>query len=78
MPRAVTPDSPRRSVLGSKWEPFVARAPLVFALVIDHLGDRVLIVSSALSSAALAALFYSDATRRGVRRGGVSLGPHQD
>jgi hypothetical protein len=34
-----------------------AAAPLLFALLIDIMGSRVLIVSSALSLSALAALF---------------------
>jgi hypothetical protein len=34
-----------------------AAAPLAFGLLIDSMGSRVLIVSSALSLAALAALF---------------------
>jgi hypothetical protein len=40
-----------------------AAAPLVFGLLIDSMGSRVLIVSSGLSLAALAALLFLRARR---------------
>jgi len=43
-----------------------ALAPLVFGLLIDAMGSRVLIVSSALSLSALLALFFCGGSRRNI------------
>jgi hypothetical protein len=47
-----------------------AAAPLAFGLLIDRMGSRILIVSSALSLAALLALFL---LRRQTREGNAAV-----
>jgi hypothetical protein len=48
----------RLGLIGAPARMAQAPAPLIFGLLIDWMGSRVLIVSSALSLAALAALYF--------------------
>jgi MFS family permease len=54
----------RLGIIGAPARMAQAIAPFAFALLIDDIGSRVLIVSSALSLAALAALFFVRPERR--------------
>jgi hypothetical protein len=47
----------RLGIIGAPARMAQAAAPLAFGLLIDSMGSRILIISSALSLAALAALF---------------------
>jgi hypothetical protein len=54
----------RLGIIGAPARMAQAVAPLAFGLLIDVMGSKVLIVSSALSLAALAALFLIDPEQR--------------
>jgi len=54
----------RLGIIGAPARMAQAIAPLAFSILIDHIGSRVLIVSSALSLAALAALLFVRPERR--------------